>query len=369
MNILIAADYATPASGNFIASCVELGRALKKSNNTLTFIFPENNNTISKDSWVHWLEREGFKVYLTPKDKPDNQNPTFLQSIIKTHQIDILHIHFGMFQHTIMKYAKELGVKLLIHDHMDFPAGCNLTKERTRCIVYSLLYRKNKIAIASVNPHKNSAYIFTKHWYIPNGLSLIRNISKSATKEETRAKLKINDNEKICLFLGWDYYRKGLDIAIKAVNKVRKIDPNVVLGVVGFGNAPGEDCLRFISEKTGIEPNTPWVRYFPSCEDMFAYHRAADVYISASRSEAFSYGILEAISQNTPIVVSNIKGTSWCHKYNKLFTYPTENADACADEIMKALSLGRSKSNADEIVEDFSIEKWCSQMLEIYKSL
>ena len=31
MNILIAADYATPQSGNFIASCVELGRILKKS--------------------------------------------------------------------------------------------------------------------------------------------------------------------------------------------------------------------------------------------------------------------------------------------------------------------------------------------------
>lgn len=39
MNILIAADYATPAGGNFVASCVELGRALRKNGDGITFIF------------------------------------------------------------------------------------------------------------------------------------------------------------------------------------------------------------------------------------------------------------------------------------------------------------------------------------------
>ncbi len=66
MNILIAADYATPASGNFIASCVELGRTLIKNGDNLSFIFPKNANTLSCDSWVHWLEKENFNVYLTP---------------------------------------------------------------------------------------------------------------------------------------------------------------------------------------------------------------------------------------------------------------------------------------------------------------
>ena len=38
MNILIAADYSTPASGNFIGSLVELGRDLKKDKHKLFFI-------------------------------------------------------------------------------------------------------------------------------------------------------------------------------------------------------------------------------------------------------------------------------------------------------------------------------------------
>ena len=369
MNILIAADYATPASGNFIASCVELGRALKKNSDTITFVFPENNNTLAEHSWTHWLEREGHTVYLVKRNITDEQAICFLKPIITEHKIDILHVHFGLFHHTAVNHRKKLGVKVLIHDHMDFPAGCNMVKQKIRCATQSLLYRKNGISIASVNPQKDQAYCFARHWYIPNGLSLIRNVPHSASREECREELGITPQEKICLFLGWDVHRKGLDIVVKAVNKVRETDPTMLLGIVGIGDPPNPDRMKFISDTTGIDPESSWIRYLPSREDMFAYHRAVDVYLSASRSEAFSYGILESISQNTPVAVSDIKGTSWCHPYTKAVVYPTEDYEACADAIKNALTLGHSESNADEIVRDYRIENWYTQMIEIYKSL
>lgn len=221
MNILIAADYATPASGNFIASCVELGRVMKQSGGVLTFIFPENQNTLSDQSWVHWLDQEGHHVYLTQRNQSDEQIITYLKPIIERHKIDILHIHFGLFHHAAVNRRSDLGVKVLIHDHMDFPAGCNPIKQKIRCAAQSLLYRKNGIAIASVNPQKDHAYFFARHWYTPNGLSPIRNVAESASREECRLELGIAPDERVCLFLGWDVHRKGLDIAVKAVNKIR----------------------------------------------------------------------------------------------------------------------------------------------------
>ena len=369
MNILIAADYATPTSGNFVASCVELGRSLNKTGDKITFIFPENNNSLAEHSWVHWLEREGHTVYLVKRNLTDEQSISFLKPIIEEHKIDILHVHFGLFHRTAVNRRKELGVKVLIHDHMDFPAGCNMAKQKIRCAAQSLRYRKNGIAIASVNPQKDQAYCFAQHWYIPNGLSLLRNVSHSAFREECREELGIAPQEKICLFLGWDVYRKGLDIAVKAVSKIRETDPTMLLGIVGMGDPPNPDRVKFILDTTGINPESSWIRYLPSREDMFAYHRAADVYLSASRSEAFSYGILEAISQNTPVAVSGIKGTNWCHKYSKSVVYPTEDADACAEAIKKALSMGQNASNAQEIVEVYSIQKWCERMIQVYKKL
>lgn len=369
MNILIAADYATPAGGNFVASCVELGRYLKQKGHGLTFLFPENQNTSSPASWTHWLEREGWTVYRIPRQQPEAQTLKLLRDCIQKHRIDILHLHFGMLHHLVFSHKKELGVKVLVHDHMDFPVGCNLAKQKLWCAMQSLRYRINGIAIASVNPQKDAAYRFARHWYIPNGLSLIRNVERSASREEVRAQLGIRPEEKVCLFLGWDVHRKGLDIAVKAVHTLRQRDPSVLLGIVGLGDPPRQERLQFIADTTGIDPASEWIRYFPSREDMFAYHRAVDVYLSASRSEAFSYGILEAISENTPVAVSDIPGTSWCHSYSKTVVYPVEDANACADALEKALAQGRTASNRDALLQTYGIDIWCSRILSAYQAL
>lgn len=274
-----------------------------------------------------------------------------------------------MFHRVAVDHAKEFPCRVVIHEHMDFPANCNMAKQWLRCALNSLRYRKNGVAIVSVNPQKDKAFLFAKHWYLPNGLSMRRNVPDSASREEIRRELHLEPGEKMCLFLGWDAYRKGLDIAVRAVAEVRKEEPNVILGIVGMSDHPGAEHLRFIEERTGVDPKVPWIRYLPSREDMFAYHRGADVYLSASRSEAFSYGILEAISQNTPVAVSDIAGTGWCHGYTKAVVYSTEDAKACASAIRKAMAMGSANSNSAELVREYSIEKWCRQMMDIYKSL
>ena len=370
MRILIAADYATPASGNFIASCVELGRFLRQNGDDLVFIFPENNNTLSETSWVKWLENEDFKVELINiKDKTENQQLEFLINVIKKYSIDILHIHFGFFHHIVTKFANHIGVKIIVHDHMDFSAEGNLTKQKLRAILSSLVYRKNKITVVSVNPQKDNMYFFANHKYVPNGLSMLRNVSVSASREECRAEIGLAPNDKICLFLGWDLYRKGLDVAIKAVNEIRKENPQMFLGVVGVGTPPTKLCCDFIKERTGIDPESKWIKFLPSREDMFAYHKAVDVYLSASRAEAFSYGILEAISQNTPVVVSDIKGTSWCHNYDKAVLYSTEDYKDCARAIKQALNMHNAKSNYQEITDKYNIKHWCKEIYKIYCGL
>ena len=102
---------------------------------------------------------------------------------------------------------------------------------------------------------------------------------------------------------------------------------------------------------------------------MFSYHRAIDVYLSASRSEAFSYGILETISQNTPVVLSDIIDTRWCIKYSKAFSYPVENYQKCADAIEKAIKAGRKESNYKDIIEEFSIGNWCERVIDVYNNV
>lgn len=366
MNILIAADYATPASGNFIGSLVDLGRDLKKDNHNLYFIFPKAPNTVSENSWVHWLEREGFKVFLT-KYKVGEKALTFLQDIIDKNNIDILHLHFGMYHRIALDCAKSLGVKIFIHDHMEFSPRESLVKQKVYCVLTSLKYKVNNISLVCVNERKCNSYIFAKRFFIPNGISFSRNVTTFATREEMRNKIGVKDNQKLCLFLGWHLHTKGMDIAFKAIEKLSKSNPNIVLGIIGHSGNPGINSLNSIKEFTGVDTRSPFIKFLESTEDIFAYHKAADIYLSASRTESFSYGVLEAISQNTPLVVSDIPGTAWAHSYSKVFVYPTEDHNSCANAIEQALNLDRNApSNSDKFIEKYSIENWCKTIKDVY---
>ena len=163
--------------------------------------------------------------------------------------------------------------------------------------------------------------------------------------------------------------RKGLDIALKAVQKCRQTVPDICFGLIGVGTSPSELCKKFIKEETGISPEEQWIHYFDSYEDIFAVYRAVDVYLMASRHEGHPYALLEAISQDTPVVVSDIPSTKWASQYHNSFFYPTEDVDACAKAIMEALASGRRKTNAAEIVERYGIDQWCDKIIDIYHSI
>lgn len=297
----------------------------------------------------------------------------FLKAIIRDENIDILHIHFGLFLNFAVRNRDELNVKIIVHEHMEYPAGKSRLFQAMKYARKSFIYRKRRLGIICVNRYVDMAHFGAKHWFIPNGLSLKRKqlLNQTISREECRKLLGVADNEKLVMFLGWDLYRKGLDVAVKAVNECRKTNPDVVLGIIGLGEMPNpnQKGLDYISERTDISPFADWIRYLPNTEDMFAYHRAADVYLSSSRSEAFSYGILEAISQNTPIVVSNIKGTRWSKQYSKSYTYPVEDYRRCAEAIKSALETQSMVSNREWVCAEYSIDRWCDRIMSVYHDL
>lgn len=369
MNILVTADYRAPSSGNFIASLLELAERMRDAGHSTCFLFPDNGT--GGYSWSKWLESSGFSVWLMDMGISEDEKVAFLEKIVSENSIDLIHTHFGFCHRILLTRRKDLhNVKVLIHDHMDFSPEGNLQKQKLRTLMWSALYQVNGMGVVSVMEKKYKAYRLVskkRNWYIPNGLSLRRNVPRELTREERRQQLGISEDQRLCLLLGWAMYGKGLDIAVKAVADLRQRDPSVHLGLVGFGDKPSENALQWIRERTGIEPLCDWVHFFSSTEDMFSYHRAADVYLSASRWEAFSYGVLETISQNVPVVLSDVEGTAWAQKYDKCLCYPVEDAQCCSRMIEAALLRREDPSNKAVLMERYGIDGWCRRMLEIYQ--
>lgn len=367
MNVLIAANYGAPKSGNFVASLIALGRRLRKDGNNAYFVFPKQTD------WISWFEREGFtaEVYDFESRSTDEQFAKVTE-LVEKYGIDIIHTHFGMFRPAIVKNRSKIkNVKILVHDHMGYYVDHSVFLQRIGFALLSAEYAFKKIRVAAVQKKKTDAYLFLpKKWYVPNGLSLERNVLHSMTREECRAELGLAPEEKVCFILGWDLKRKGLDTALKAVKKCREKDESIVLGIIGAGEgAPTDFAKDFIKNEGGFDPNEPWIRYFNNFEDMFAVHRAIDVYLSTSRQEGFPYGILEAISQDSPIVASDIVSQLWASEYTNCHFYPVEDPDKCAEAILDALAQGRCETNSAQIIDRYSVDRWCDKIVSIYNEL
>ena len=371
MNILIAADYSAPKSGNFIASILALGRKLRESGDHVVFAFPEERE------WVRWLREEKFDVEILSALRKSsigadeaNQLQVLLKLIDK-YQINLIHSHFGMFHHAFVFHRNKLAdIKIIIHDHMGFGVSSNMIIRYFKLAAYSFLYQMMHINVIAVMDKKKNACIFLKNkWFVPNGLSLERYIDRSLSREECRKELGLKNSDKCVFLLGWDLKTKGVDIALKAIHKCREKDDNICLGIIGVGSGPADFAKDFIRQETGFSPSEPWIHFFDSYEDMFAVYRAIDVYLMASRSEGFPYALLEAISQDTPVVVSDIPSTKWASLYNNSYFYPTEDIDACADTLLRALANGRKETNSAEIVARYGIDQWCDKVIEVYRTI
>lgn len=373
MNILICADYAANTSGNFIASITELGKHLRKNKDKVTYAFAKPLTGVDYP-WVSWFQRLGFEVIFVDyyNASPEQISSQFLDIILK-YKIDLIHSHFNLFRNAIiLNRFKIRKTKVILHDHMDFNVVQSEKVQKIKFATLSLVYKFLNINVITVMKYKQSTYPFLKKkcWYIHNGLSLERNVKNSETREETRNRLGIKDNEKLCLVLGWDIKRKGVDIAIKAVvNHQPDSNAPFTVGIVGFSSQPSKNQLNLLKQMSGADSSSPYIHYLDNAEDIFAYHRAADIYLSSSRREAFPYGLLEAISQEKPLVVSDIKGTTWTYEYTNCFVYPVEDAEACAKALYKAYTESKPETNAQELLEKYDIHKWCEKVYDVYKKV
>lgn len=372
MNVLILADYRAPKSGNFAASILELGMVLREQNSTAVYMFPENHQ--GGYSWSRWIESNGFKVILFDEKQPEDTKLAHIKHVIDEYGINIVHSHFGYLHGLLLVNHRAIGknVKLIFHDHMDFNEVSSIRKQKLATLKWAAVYRIFDAYVISVMAKKDRAYWLAgrkRHWYIENGLSLMRAEQDLRTSEEIRTEIGVMPDEKLVLFLGWDLHRKGLDIAIKGVSEYRKTNPKVKLGVIGAGRGAPSDNTEHFLKQAGCNPNEDWILYLNDYEDMFALNRAADIYISASRAEAFSYGLLEAISQNNPVVASDIEGTSWSWEYSKCTVFRNEDALDCANALKKAIEMGDIESNYQSIAKQYGVDVWCKKIISVYHQL
>lgn len=342
-----------------MASLFELELQLKKKDgcNVYLFTYPEKvGNSIS---WIKEMKMQGYTIYFMPLGDLDKDH--FVKKIVKDHDIGTVHTHFltGK-QFMILKMSLSgLNIDVVVHYHNHASQSNNLIKK----IVRWMLYRKCKLigVSQSVTEGLKEIFPYSSVYEVDNAIDF----SRLNQFEEVELKKKMDASKtKICLLFGFDYERKGVDLAIASIQKLIEYGENIVLWISLSTN---ENMVKDkIIGRFGEIPQ--WVTFLKARNDVATYYRAADVFLSPSREEGFCYSIVEAAYCDCKIVASRIPAQKDL-QVPGVYWFEPENIVQMRDCIYKAIHDENRYNNTTIIMNIYDLHEWARKVIEVYEKL
>ena len=346
--MMIITDYAAPYEGNFIESLKKLNEKIVEQKNDVIYFFSPK----AKDkNCVKGLQNLGYKVYFGSENAVVNIK--LMKKVIKQEGISVLYTHFCSLKNQVqIKLIKMLNpkIKLICHFHNHYNAEGKFPRKQLAYISYNgdLNIGCSESVMDSI-PYTKKKKVYVDNCIFFERLDKYRDIKI----DETGKKFVI-------LMFGFDYYRKGVDIAIKAIKDL-DINDNIVLAISLSKNK--EKNEKIICEEFGYIPK--FVKFLDPIDDIATYYRNSNLFLSAAREEGLCYSIVEAAYCEKKIVSSIIPGSVQNIPGEVLF----ENENYVElSRIIKQLyydNKTKKEEQAKKFVENnFSIDKWVNGVIK-----
>jgi glycosyltransferase involved in cell wall biosynthesis len=255
--------------------------------------------------------------------------------IAKTEQHDIIHCHDWMTYQAGIEAKKISKKPFVIHVHAteyDRTAGHpnphifeieKLGMEKADHIMAVSQFTKNKII---------------KKYNIPeNKITVVHNAVEFNDNKFEKKEEKINDGDHIVLFLGRITIQKGPDYFLKAAKKVLEYKPDTKFVVAGSGDMEGYMIEQ--AAKMGIADKVLFTGFLKG-KDIDKAYAMADLYVMPSISEPFGITPLEAMRNNTPVLISKQSGVS--EVLNHALKVDFWDIDAMANKIIGILNYNEA---------------------------
>ncbi len=217
---------------------------------------------------------------------------------------DVIHAHDWMTYPAGLALARITGRPLVVHIHStEFDRSGEHVNQQLydierrglhaaiRVIAVSMYTRNLCVARYGVNPDKIQV--------VYNGIE--------ASEEQPIDGLRVRRRDKIVLFLGRITMQKGPEYFVRAAKRVLEKVDNVKFLVAGDG-----DMARRMIEhaaELGIGQKVLFTGFLRG-KDVSRVFRMADCYVMPSVSEPFGIAPLEAMCQDTPVIISKQSGVS-----------------------------------------------------------
>jgi glycosyltransferase involved in cell wall biosynthesis len=293
---------------------------------------------------------------------------------VREHRPDVVHVHFGTFdlsaRRALRMLRRELGrdaPKLVWHYRTALETTIEGRDARRRL--------KDRLKFERAGSDVDRFVAVTRalaEEVVARGASAdrVRGIVAGcdtdtfrrdpATRARIRASLGIADDDVLVLHMGWSWHRKGGDLLAEAVRSLDSLpDTRIVACSIG---APEDAVLGA-------------VRSLPITDCVHEYHQASDIFVSASRSEGFGNGLVEAMACERVAVAAAAEGQIETFAgLDGVVAIPVGDPDAITAAI-QALVARREQwptlgaTSRRHVIERHSMRRWAREMADEYAIL
>ena len=174
------------------------------------------------------------------------------------------------------------------------------------------------------------------------------------------------------LFVGRLAKIKGVDILLKAFNKLLPKYPQAILYIVGKGEYKSD--LERLTKTLSIEKSVRFLGFVPD-EDLPRYFKSCDIFVVPSFRENQPITILEAMASHSPVIATNIEGIDEIikHEENGLLV-PKNDVESLENGIMRLLEDEKlydtlSKNGFATVERNHSYKRIGRNFIELFERL
>lgn len=285
--------------------------------------------------------------------------------IAKEEQFDIVHAHDWMTYKAGIAAKKVSGKPLVVHVHateFDRTGGLGANEHVYEIEKSGMEQADAVIAVSGYTKQK-----IIEHYGIPEKkISVVHNAIDRDDIPKVYAEKR--PGQKTVLYLGRITLQKGPDYFIEAAKKALESEPNIRFIVAGSGDM--EPSMIEKAAGMGIGHNVLFAGYLKD-EELHKAYRMADLYVMPSVSEPFGITPLEAVMNNTPVIISKQSGVKEVLKHSLQVDF--WDTDQMANKIVATLRYGELHSelqrNSYDEVSRLSWNRSAQKCIDVYNSV